>query len=604
MLKLLLALLIPVFTIIAIPFVGFALMYDGASIDDLPSHLYKEDANALEMIYEELDGAIERVKHDVNEDMDFVLHQDIINTAIFNMIREESFNPSYMPTDDCDNSDCMYVFEEVIETDGPSITIRVTGIWVDLGDERVTINVGVEAQRGSGFTYRTTIKTRFIVQDEPDSYHLAFDRFSLGRIPLPKALFSFVITQVDNFATLNLDNIENEVTVGNLDIRDLSYQLPKEDIRLFVEEQGEEPVFELIGELVGVVSENRLLTFLFEEEQFTFTFALALLRNDSDTNIPDYLLSLQDSDGNFNPIAFNPERHLTNRFEEFVFNMALTGNNTFKIREQTLNQFLYHSFDGFEVTRFNHSYVDQNGNVQELTFGLDALWFNTSEENIVINALFSYDEVKIKVELYAYEVSEDPNRFVYDLSLITIGRDEGERDGDYLAITRTEAFKNVLKDVGNVGFGYFDQEGNFVMDTTVITDFFDDGTVEGHINITQIAVIDGAISMDVEAPGDLQDVLNNYTDAVQQVFKDDTLNETLSNNLNAEADTPEEKTIQEVTNIQNKLANDETIEPESVQALFEAYDAMPLDKQQAFINTFEAYLDPTLIEDFTSGFRD
>jgi len=602
-LKLLLAFLIPIFTIVAIPFAGLALMYDGSTIDGLPVNLYTEDSNALEMIYEEIDYAIEDVKNDVDKDLEFTLHQDIINTAIFNMIRDESFNPNYLPTDDCLSSECQYIFEEIIEREGEDLYIRFIGVWVDLGEERVTLNTAVEVQYGTGFTYRTTIKTRFIVQDNVDDYHLEFDGFNIGNLPLPQGMFSFIFKQVDNLTNINFNSIEEGVAVGDLDLKNLSYNLPKEDIRLFAEKQGEEPIFDLIGELVGVVSENRLLTFLFEDEQFTFTFGLALLRNEEDTTIPEYLKAMQDTTGKFNPIAFNPETHLTNRFEEFVFNMALTGNNEFRIKERTLNQVLYHNFEGFESTRFTHTYTDTENRVHSLTFGLDGLWFNINESTVVINGLFSYDSVKILVELEAIQTSDNPDLFIYDLSMITIGRDQDERDGDFLAITRTEAFKNVLADLGDIGFGHFTNEGLLVISSTTITDFFETGTVEGNIQISSIDIKDGAIAMDIDAPDDLQTTLDSYSDAVNDVFKDDTLNQSLNEKLTPEQGSKEEETINQITAIQEKLNNDEPITSEDVEILFDSYDAMNLQSQMEFIETFESFIDPDLISDFQEGFK-
>lgn len=108
MIKLFKAIFIPILIVIGLPALLLAVMYDGSGEESMPIHLYTEDADAKGMVFTELSSAIDDFEAGVTENMVYELHQDIINTAIFDFLRGEEMNPDYMPTDDCDETSCKY----------------------------------------------------------------------------------------------------------------------------------------------------------------------------------------------------------------------------------------------------------------------------------------------------------------------------------------------------------------------------------------------------------------------------------------------------------------------------------------------------------------
>ena len=123
--KLFLAILIPVLFVLGTPALLATIMYDGSGEDLMPTHLYTEDADAEAMLYEELTSSLDDVTNEVEEDFIFNLHEDIINTAIFQAIREE--NPDYMPTDDCATPEACYAVYEQVPIEDFDIMLRVVG---------------------------------------------------------------------------------------------------------------------------------------------------------------------------------------------------------------------------------------------------------------------------------------------------------------------------------------------------------------------------------------------------------------------------------------------------------------------------------------------
>ncbi len=606
--KFLISIFIIVLVIVSIPLALLAVMSDGGSFDDIPTHLYHEDADAMKLLYEEIDHSLAALEEDEEADLVFALHQDVLNIAIFEAIRgsedSEGINPDYLPDDDCDTDACRYVFTDTFYTGDRPVHLRVPGIWMTFdGDEDetekgyVTLNIAVSVQSGDGFTYRTVVRMRGAFSDTDDAYILEFDRLSIGSLPFTQGFFSRIIGWT---GVIDEDTVEDNLPFGLFDLDNFRMVIEKEALTDWLQNEEEEPMMNLVAEFVNIIYANRMLHLRVHDEAFTVTFEVSKVRNDADTDIPAYLYDLHGPDG-YDPDKFDMKRHMETRFEEFVFNKALAKQTAFTLDERTFNKILYDTFDGFEEFR-NVREIDG----RTMSIGLDALWFEFYDDEIVIKALFSIDHIKSLIEMRADQTSTTPTVLEYSISAITIGKDEGETEDEYLVVENLDAFKALLADIGDAYFGEFDEDGTLVIDITRLEDLFDEGIADGAVGIESLEIVKRAIRLEMAIDGDLEHLFDGFTDGVRAALKDMDAAGALADSLNVEDEGPEKDAVEKIQQIQDALIDDEEaeIDPEDVQALFDSYSQMSPEAQETFMQTFEGLMDESLVEGFNDSFRD
>ena len=227
---------IPILFTLGTPALVATLMYDGTGDANMPTHLYIEDANAIDMLYEELSSSIDDVENDITDDMIFNLSQDIINTAIFEAIRQPGVNPDYMPNDDCVEDSCNYIFAEPVPVEGLDLSLRIVGIWVEFEQDKFILNVYLEVNISEGITYKTILETHFVLQDEANEYVLKFDKIQIGNLPIPGSLISSIVDAIEK----QIDDVWNIMRKG----------LPEE-----VEVSGDED-WSVISRQAFIIAEN------------------------------------------------------------------------------------------------------------------------------------------------------------------------------------------------------------------------------------------------------------------------------------------------------------------------------------------------------------
>ena len=624
--RLFMAIFIPILFILGTPALVATLMYDGSGDVHMPTHLYTEDADAEKMLYAELSSAIADVEDNVTEDMVFDLHQDIINTAIFEVFSDEEMNPDYMPTDDCDSDSCNFVFAEVLPVEGFDIGLRLVGAWVDFEDDRFIGNVFLEVSLDDGFTYKTIIQVHFLFKDLPDRYELEFDKIQIGNLPIPKTLISSILSTVDDqIDDIDLEEETDAVPVGDLDITNLSYTLLKDDIlsELAKSEDGEEDTgAALAQEVLTIIFDNELINFAFEEEKFVLTAGVSKFRSD-ETDIPAYLYDLhfktmvegEEVIGEFDPESFDPETYLADKFIEFVFNYALVPGSGFTINEMTFNKLIYYTAEGFSDTRTTYEYTNEDGEIEIIDIGLKAIWFELAPEEINVFALFRIAGIDSILKIKALEVSTSDTELVFEFTEITFGEDEGEADGDYLSIIELEVFNQMFLELEDVEFGSFEEQvdGSVVLKITTagLSSLMQDGSQEGAVEVNGISLELGAIVLDVAPPPEQQalvDALEAFSGAINTVLEDDALLTDLEAALDPEEGSSEEAVVQAIEELQTALTDDDpaTIpESEDIIELFEDFEDMDPESQEIFLDTFEDFitdLDPSIYEDFEDLF--
>lgn len=609
MTKLFLAIFIPILFIIGTPVLIGTIMYDGSGDENMPTHLYTEDADAEKMLYEELSNSISDVESDVTTDMVFNLHQDIINTAIFELFSGEDMNPNYMPGEDCDSDECNFVFNEIQQVEGFNIGLRIVGAWVDFEDEKFIANLYLEVNLDDGFAYKTVIQVHFLFRDLPDQYELEFDKVQIGNFPIPKALISSVLDLVDKqIDQVNIQEQADDVPIGDLDISTMSYTLLKDDI--LAEIQGSQEGVDDTGavlaqEVLSIIFDNELINFSFQEDEFLFTAGVSKFKSE-ETDIPLYLYDMHDITtvggveviGEYNPLLFDMEDYLINKFTEYVFNYALVPDNPFIIKEETFNKIIYSTTNGFSDTRTTYEYENELGEIQVVDIGLKSIWFELAPDEIQINALFKVAGIDSLLQIVAEEVSTSATELSFEFTEITFGEDEGETDIEYLSITKLDVFFELFESMEGIEFGTF-ADGVFTIDASSLTDLMQDGSVEGSITVNEIRLVQDGILLDIEPSLDpeLLDALNTFTEELNNVLEDGALLIGLEDALDIDTEGPEQDAYNSVVELQEAILDPEIpLDPELITDMFENFEDMDSEAQNAFLEAFE-----TLLGDSFSG---
>lgn len=631
--KLFMAIFIPVLFILGTPALLGAIMYDGSGDTHLPTHLYTEDASAQDMLLKELDDSLLDVENGVTDDMVFNLSADIINTAIFEGIREA--NPDYMPNENCASTEekCNYVVYEPLQIqEGMNLELKLVGVWVEFKDlptanERINsgefiLNVFVEVTLQDGFTYKTIISTHFIITDDQDNdqYKLEFDKVAVGNLPVPKT----IITSILDAANVDLEEQVNEsLPAGVFKQSDFSLTILKQEIvEQMQPDDGSEPEAEikLAQQMFGTILED-YVSFDVDDEEVKLEVAVSLLKNEDVADIPSYLYDLhtvEEIDGEmvygaYDPEAFDPESYLQDTFAEYIFNRAFTGDPAFYMNESVINKVIYSGAGGFEEMSNVFELPTADGGTKEIEVGLAGLWFEFEEGplggEVYAKALFKIAGINSMLEIKTVNVSEDATQLVFDFDRITIGRDEGEVDGEYTVFENTDIFKEVLSELDGVEFGEFTEDGKFIISVDALSSLMQDDSAEGQavpFNITEIGVVEGAIFLTV-VPEDqqLQEVLDNLTDNLNNIIEDGTLTEGLGEVLNIDEPGPEQDIYNDVLELQTAMAEGDTetlTDPDNIVEMFTTFEELDEEAQTAFMETFEDSIDPSIFEDFQDLF--
>ncbi len=607
--KIFLTLFVFVLLVVGIPLSIIALMYDGSANDAIPIDVYQRDDSGFDLFIRDVEAAFNEARNDPSADLEIALSEDILNLMIYHQIigdDEEAINANYAPGENCQGDQC-YILEERFETNDRQGTIRLNGLWVTFEEGIIVGNAAVEFEHEIGFTFRTRVRIQFSFEDdlENDRYVLAFDRVSVGRIPLTRGLFTSVMNLVNRVT--GGDAIESDLLgIGTLNVNELELVVKKQEFVEFItSENGSDD--DMTTLVLTTVFENDLITLRLVEEAFIFNIRMSLLRNIDLVDIPSYLYDLHGNDGEFDANAFNVEQHLQTQFDAFVFNLALTGDTVWMIHQRTFNKVIYYALDGFNDWGFVYEYEDENDDIQSFAIDFRALWFDFAEEDdglvLSIRGLIDFNGIPSRLEIRAEEISSSPGVYAFEFTEISMGKEPGKEQ--YLSITNMAPFKNFLRELDEFPFGSIDGNGNLLINTSALTNFIDDGAVEGAVSVRSVAIVAGGIRIEIEASdAQLQAILDDYANAINAVFTDPTINTALQNNLDTVNEGPEKETFEQFVLLQSKLENEEAITEDDIEALFDNFEQMSSASQEAFMNAFKDLIDPNLVDQYQSSFQD
>lgn len=595
--KLFLLIFILILIVVLSPFALLASMYQGNTEASIPVETYIEGSTVESTIAPEIDLAIEGLN---SEDGDLVyrLRDETLNQLIFAAITEEGgLNPNYNPSDDCEEDDCNFILVETIEiNESSTITIRIKGVWVLFDENQLILNANGEVQYNDGFTYKSKLSLYFDIEDREDAYYFAFDKVTIGRLPLGARFFARVLDAAEQFTGETLTETDT-LPIGEIDLDNFSVTIPKQEIVDTVRNDEDMENSAVIAELLSIIFDNTLLSFAFEENEFNFTLKSSLFLNDPETAVPSNIQAIYDSEE-----PFNLENYLTTRLEEFVLSQALINDGIFRINENIFNTLIASNVNLEDFT-FEQSYENPEGVTETVSGGIKGIWIDIESESIFLYILIQFEDVKSLVTLELGKIeSEDAFTLVYEVVEFSVGKDASETSEDYLSITEFDVFIEAIKDNLENDFLSINASNQFVVGGPSLETMLNDLLLESGISLNDIDVVNNAIALTLELDESLQSIFDNVSSAINTVLENETIITSVEEAL-AESDSEEAaEVVEAVTNIQNKLENQETITEEDVSTLIDEFTDLTPEEQQNVLNAIQEDIDPELLAEFEALF--
>jgi hypothetical protein len=431
-----------------------------------------------------------------------------------------------------------------------------------------------------------------------NEYFLEFDKLQIGNIRVPKSLFSWVIKQAENTGAVDVDTMIDELPIGEMDIKDLSYTIKKDEILTRLGESNEETNYnQLTQELLSISFDRDLVLLDLQDSKFALEIKVSQFRNvDSDkTNIPLYLYDLHEQEiiagqafyGAFNSELFDPTSYLQDVFTQFLFSGALSlgdEQHFFEINEEIFNKLVYSNANGFTDTRKVQTIQISETETKDIELGLKSIWFEFVKgegeiaDTVNAHALFriagidSLLVIKADVE---YVDSTYAGKTVTEMHCvfneITFGKDIGETSGQYIEITDLRVFKEVFSDIGDVQFGEFNQEGDLIINPLKLTALLSSGVTGDSINVVSVGLIDAALTLEIEAPNH-QTLLDDFQSALNSVLGSTEVVTGLFDALDPTPGSSEETVYNAIVDIQGDLENGSDITPIQVSDLLNGFE--------------------------------
>jgi hypothetical protein len=587
------SLLIVIAVVLGTPLTVLGIMYDGSGEELMPVHLYTEDADSESMMLTELDQSLTTLLESNDSDLVINITEDMINTIIFETIREE-INPDYMPTSGCADDACMYIVSDFADVSGDmGVQYRAVGAWVEFEDDTIALKTFIEVEADNIPAYKTVIELRFTFQDLPNQYVFAYESLYIGGMPIPASLITGTMDQLDQ-------TTDEAVQLGTLDLDNLSYTITKQEIIDQVvaegETEGDEASAIFAKELLSIIFDNALFVLDINETAFSINARISQLKNADDVALPEYLIG-------FDYESFDAENYLQNQFTEYVFNMALTNQN-FAISEEVLNKLMYVESMGYTDMQGVMTYPTTDGVDKEIEYGVEGMWFEIEADAIYVKLLATFGDVKSVMTLKADVNSDNDQELVFTFSEITFGYDEGEGENDYLLVDDVSGFKQMLASLGDVEFGTFNENGDLVVTAEGLEAVMTEGTNEGVISVDGIFVVDGALELEI-SPSDaaLNETLTAIQNQISSVIESGDLANELATVFDITNDGDEKDVYDAVVDLQATIATDpDSVTPEQVQALFSEIDDLDQEAQDAFADALIGVIDESIFDTFDDEF--
>ncbi len=587
--KLLFALLI---LVLISPFVILGLMYQGNADDNIPAEDYVQEATVENVLAEEIDLALKGL-NTPEEDLVLSISDATMNALIYAFLTSETGpNPDYNPGDDC-TSDACVIFTETFDINANATgTLRVTGFWVELFDNQLHVHLNASVQYNDGFTYATSVRLDFNIEDRTDEYYLSFDRVSLGRLPLTQSLFTRVLGWVENATGETVENLD-ALPVGTLDLETLSVTIPKAEIIQSIEEDPDQENGPLLAELLRIVFANELLTFKVLDGQLDVTLQSSLLFNEGPLELDLALEAVFE-----NPEAFDPTASLTGLLESFILTAALSGEGTLMVDELLFNQVIAQSTAQVDGLSFTQTFAGIEGEVSELSVGLDSLLMDLTETGMILTLSLDINGAYSQVLFTLDKVpSDDPLVLLYDVSRLSIGEDENEAESEYLVLDNLTPILEALSANLSTSAVSINEAQKIQLDGRILQATLEESLAGGGIDLSGIDTQEDAVLLSLTFDGIINDTITAYGDALKDLLEDDFALSTIESVMSA---LPSEE-VDQLLESMNTLSDEITAgnpSSETVDAFVDSYESLSALEKTALMESFETIIGADLIDDF------
>ncbi len=448
-----------ILTIIAIPIAVLFLLFDYTPNIPLEDYIYLP---IEQVIANEIEASTDRLS---NGELSIQLNQSTLNQMVYSVVVDE-INPSYDPASGCEVDACQYV---VIETISESESLAITGMWVRLTDNVISLNVGLRLQ--GTIPYQTRIRFDFEVIDIADELRITYDRLQVGNIPLPR----FIVRPIIN--AVLADNVQTQFSTDffTADLQELEIVLDK---NLFVETQIEDPQLQL---LAGIVIDEELLRFEVSGETETLELFVDVAKLVTEKPVETY-------SPNAEGFMMDLVTQLLSRVTLSLEGISLSD-PTLVVSETAINELLAESFAEFNISTL----LDQPFIADLIT--MQSPWVDLEGNLMVINVPMTFATRTLRMEIVFASVPSS-NGLELQLQQITFGQDEGESESEYILIDQAEAAQLLTNfNFENELIRYDQTRQSLVVSTTYLNQQF--SATLAALSVDDVRLVNGQLEIDV-----------------------------------------------------------------------------------------------------------
>lgn len=204
--KIIKVLLVVVLIIIAVVSVFLYSVKENIEESEIPANVYEEQGDLITIINARM---VELFFTSYSDK--FTIVEEILNLVVLDSIRE-NVNPEYDPLSDCDTLECNYIIHDD--------TYYINYIIVELTeDDQFLVRVSLGSDKI--IDYNTVFSFLFDVDIKFADFEIALtlDKYNVGDKELPMSILDSI------FKNLDKEEIENQVSAGDLDLEEYSYTI-------------------------------------------------------------------------------------------------------------------------------------------------------------------------------------------------------------------------------------------------------------------------------------------------------------------------------------------------------------------------------------------
>jgi len=199
-------LVILVVVLVGLLFVAKSAIQVDVNEDSLPMAIYYETGDLLNLVTLKMFGLFM-----VSSTNEYTVVEEVINLVILDSIRE-NINSDYEPLGSCDTIECNYIIYDE--------NYYVNYIWAELSDDnQMIVHVSMGSEKFIGVN--TVFDFYFDIEIDYINFGitLTLDSYYISDINIPMSLLDNI------FSNLDTDQIESQVSKGDLDLTDYSYKI-------------------------------------------------------------------------------------------------------------------------------------------------------------------------------------------------------------------------------------------------------------------------------------------------------------------------------------------------------------------------------------------